>query len=454
MLELQKGKVKKRVGILSRDYPFKEWVITKVLGNHILTSNYISLLRSHFNETLFSLEKITRPDGRSLEVEYDKEECVKKLFLSGNTKPIYTFSYHDNHTTVTDALEAVKRFDFSKNRLKKIEEEKRIQHFEWDDKGQLSSHLIKNKRGQTVSKRTYQYDSFGNVIETKLCGNITNVDSQDEYATKFSYSTDGFNLLLSEIHNEKKEISYTYKSKTNLLTKKLTIVDHLIVEREFYAYDDNAILVHKIVDDGCGHEVCDLSNVTYRLSTRIEPQLNPNLPGMTLPHIIKEEYEDLTTNQWHHLKTVEKIYSHGDLLAEEKVFDASEQYRYSVFYDYNEKRQLISETNALGERTNYAYDANGNKIFEEKIGSGKTLIFEYDAANRLTSETEKHFNDSDLKRSYEYDAMGNRTSVTDEFGRTTTFTFDKLSREISQTDPMPYRSSDPCRGWGCIASGT
>ena len=38
--------------------------------------------------------------------------------------------------------------------------------------------------------------------------------------------------------------------------------------------------------------------------------------------------------------------------------------------------------------------------------------------------------------SYTYDAVGNRTSVTDYNGHTTYFTYDALNRLLSETDPL------------------
>src|SRR5262249_50937859 len=150
------------------------------------------------------------------------------------------------------------------------------------------------------------------------------------------------------------------------------------------AYDKNGILICKIIDDGCKPDKDNLEQVSYRLITEIEPHLNPNLPGiMTLPHFIRESYLDPHTGKKHLLKKIRRTYTQGDLLAEEKVFDATDTYLYSQIYKYNARRELISETNALDEKTIYAYDDHGNKIYEEKTNTGKKTHFVYDQANRL-----------------------------------------------------------------------
>lgn len=189
---------------------------------------------------------------------------------------------------------------------------------------------------------------------------------------------------LAGIADYEKEFTYDYSPGTNLLVRKLTYVaGDGFVEREFYDYDENAILIRKIVDDGGTPDIDNMTHVTYRLITEIEPQLNCNLAGMTLPKIIKEWYLDPKSGQQHLLKMLEKTYTQGDLLAEEKTYDSNGQYRYSQFFEYNEKKELVREVDCLGYATVYQYDANKNKIFEEKIGSNKKTHYRYDLGNRL-----------------------------------------------------------------------
>jgi hypothetical protein len=142
---------------------------------------------------------------------------------------------------------------------------------------------------------------------------------------------------LTENHNNEVEYVYNYHSETTLLASKLTLASKNILEREFYSYDKNGILICKIVDDGCQAERDNLEQVSYRLITEIEPHLNPNLSGVTLPHFIRELYQDPSTGEKHLLKKTERLYTRGDLLAEEKVFDAMDTYLYSQLYKYNSR---------------------------------------------------------------------------------------------------------------------
>ncbi|HRD55914.1 MAG TPA: hypothetical protein PLC42_05910, partial [Parachlamydiaceae bacterium] len=313
---LKSGKAKRTSGLSSSSVRFSESVLAKVSSNYLPECHYEVLSRSHFTDTLFSFKEIKKADNRFVRADYDHQERVKHLWKSGIDVPAYTFEYHFGYTKVLDANKRSKRFEYDKRRLSKIVEEECAHHFKWNHKGQLVKQILTDGHGNSVIKREYQYDAKGNITEAKISGTILAKASQDCYVTTYSYGER--NLLLSENHNQKQEIIYCYVPNTNLVEKKLTFADGQFVEREFYQYDQNSILIQKIIDDGSTSEKEDLTNVSYRLITDIEPQLNPNLPGMTFPRLIKESYLDLKTGEKKLLKIIENIYCYGDLLSEEK----------------------------------------------------------------------------------------------------------------------------------------
>jgi YD repeat-containing protein len=153
------------------------------------------------------------------------------------------------------------------------------------------SHSVLTPAGQIVTQRDYKYDDKGNVTLVQLDSTICIRYETNRYVVRYSYSQDGRNLLLVENHNEEREFTYFYYPDSNLLSCKLTFADGGFVEREFYEYNDHAILIRKIVDDGSHFDMNNLTNVTYRRVIEIEPQMNPDLPGMTLPSRILESTE-------------------------------------------------------------------------------------------------------------------------------------------------------------------
>ncbi len=112
----------------------------------------------------------------------------------------------------------------------------------------------------------------------------------------------------------------------------------------------------------------------------------------------------------------------------------------SASYDAagNVIREEISTVGAvLLRRTDWAYDANGNKLSEtmyRTIGGSLTPLttrFSYDAANRLVSVTNPL---GGITRS-EYDAAGRVIAQVDPLGRRTTFGRDSFGRVVQTTYP-------------------
>jgi RHS repeat-associated protein len=417
-------------------YEFRTYVLSGVRGNQILQTQYTPICRTDYLNSAFSTNSIKKPDGRSLDIEYDKNEKIKYLKISGISTPLYTFDYQKDKTIATDALGNQKTYEFSKQRLITLTEPNKIQKYDWSKTGQLLDHTITDSDGKVRSQRKYQYDQNGNVTETKVFGNIQNTCSKDCYTVRYVYSQDGRNNILAENHNHEREFTFTYLPGTNLPTRKLMFADHCFVEREFFQYDQNGMLIEKIKDDGSMPESNDLTNISYRLITRYAYQMNSQLPGMSLPVVIEEWFFDPKTNSEHLLKITEKTYTMGDHLAEEKVYDSNRNYCYTLQFSYNDNRELVSKTNPIGQKTIYRYDANGNKIFEETIGSNKKITFIYDLANRLIQEIEEHSDGTLLKTSHTYDAMNNKISTTNYFNQTTTYKYDSAGREISSIDPL------------------
>ncbi|MEI8366530.1 MAG: hypothetical protein WCF65_08970, partial [Parachlamydiaceae bacterium] len=435
--KLKKGTAKNNSLLSYSSVKFSQNILERVTGKHLPTSEYDALSRSHYTCTLFSTKEVKRPDGRFIKINYDNHERVKQLWKSGLGVPLYSFDYHPDHTTVTNANGGTQRFYYNHRRLVKLVESDRVHRFDWDGKGQLVKQVLADTQERPVIQREYAYDGKGNVIEAKVSGTIRQLGSQDTYVIRYQYSNDGRNLLIHEEHPEGLSIRYTYAPNSNLMTSKLTMYNQQVVEREFCRYDGNNILVETLHDDGCGDAENDLRGVTYRNSTEITPQLNPNQPGVTLPKIVQESCFDPKTGCKTVLKRMERIYGHGDLLVEEKVFNGQEAYCYSRYYEYSDRRELISETDAMGIKTLYRYDGNSNKVYQEKVGSGRQVEFVYDTADNLVKEIE-HVDQQTFVTAHRYDALANRIGMTNHFGQQSTFEYDLASREKASTDPCGY----------------
>jgi RHS repeat-associated protein len=96
---------------------------------------------------------------------------------------------------------------------------------------------------------------------------------------------------------------------------------------------------------------------------------------------------------------------------------------------YNATGELIQQTLADGQTTQYSYDSAGNKT-SMTDAVGRTTTYGYDADSRLTSVS---YSDNTPNVTYTYDADGHRKSMTDGTG-TTTYTYDADTRLTSVTN--------------------
>ncbi len=102
--------------------------------------------------------------------------------------------------------------------------------------------------------------------------------------------------------------------------------------------------------------------------------------------------------------------------------------------DFNELNWLIKETDALGQETNYRYDANGNLIKEERtspyIQPSPAISYTYTAMNKIQTITDELGHVTTLG----YDFNDNQASVTDANGKITTSNYDERNLLWKVTD--------------------
>ncbi|TAH64470.1 MAG: hypothetical protein EWM47_12530, partial [Anaerolineaceae bacterium] len=159
---------------------------------------------------------------------------------------------------------------------------------------------------------------------------------------------------------------------------------------------------------------------------------------------------------------------------------------------YDSLGRVITQTNALGQKTTYIYDNNGNKICETNYLGNSTHML-YDGINRLVEVRDAYdtivqqliYNDANAQES-SYDALGNETgfhydknlrqtgttdgegnrtyisydyrgninSRKDENGNTTSYAYDGENRLVNVTDAMGNRTIYSYDGNGNLISQT
>ena len=385
---------------------------------------------------------------------------LQKAPLGYDATPITLsrFYYHFNrnnhprwggHTEVYDAHDQRTVFHYSDNQLLYVIERfdnagtlLSVERLNWGANGTKdASNLLgrswSDGNGIAYAAKTFTYDERGNVLEEKVWGNHTGqsiplviqhatpMEDGAECETKtFTYSSDGFNLLLSATESNGKSTRYSYHPGTDLLTSKLICENGQIRLRYFYEYDEDAVMIRSINDDGTSPDKNDLANVTERHITHIHTrQANP---AISQPEVIEEKY--LEDGQEDPPKKTILSYSQNDLVIRKEIFNARGESQYSLYYDYDAKDRLVREADPLGNEKRYHYDGNDNLILIQGPRPDVQIENTYDFANRMIRSEEKHSDGSAYITRHSYDYLGNEISTQDSFGHVTSKEYDAFGR--------------------------
>lgn len=290
--------------------------------------------------------------------------------------------------------------------------------YSWTDRQWLKSIEILDKQNKLLSKKSFDYDSFGNPILEIFTGDLTGSGQKESCTIRREFSQDGRHLLLKEEHENGKTVCYDYLPKTNLITAKITKDHEKILIREFSKYDDCHNLIQTISDDGRNQRTI----TNYAL--RQEP------PFLHMPEWIEEKYEE--NNSENLLKRTHLSYDvHGNIASEE-VYNADGELAYTIYKEYNERGDLLSETNPLGQKACYQYDSRGFCINETNFSANLQKTKKFDANSRLSEESER--GSTTHTTLFEYDSYDRLIKKTDSFGNPIHYTYDLTTNLVAKTD--------------------
>ncbi len=422
------------------------------------------------------LSKRVMPEGRYVAIDYwghhsnkhviNKVKAIKApVGTDANPITVFRFEYDlkaqngyltdTSYTHVYDALNHRTTYQYSKyERLTGIFQYTgtgphnlySVERLHWADDNNLEqySHLasktLEDASGNVVRCRFFSYDPYGNVLEERLYGNITGLSLNPirmqgglplggEYQyKKYRYEKDTHLPLVKE--DSLKKENYTYVPNTDKIAAKYTWNDNQVAFREFNTYDDNGVLICKIVDNGCKADVNDHTNCTERHITRITPRTEAPIG---LPQQVIEACYDFAAKTEKQIKRTVNTHAKTGWLVRQDIYDANDQYAYSLSWQYNERGQVLAEQDALGQLTQYQYDNNGNKTAEIHP-SGKIINYRYDLANRLIAE-EEIADGLTLVTQHRYNHLSQKTATIDQQGNTTHYQYDDFGRLVTTVFP-------------------
>jgi RHS repeat-associated protein len=131
-------------------------------------------------------------------------------------------------------------------------------------------------------------------------------------------------------------------------------------------------------------------------------------------------------------RTVELAYNSQDLISSISIMRANNQRKILVSYEYDNDRNLITATDALGNRTCYAYD-RFHRLVRETNPLGSSFSFSYDRLGRCNYTTG---DGRYMERRLEFHSTSRMTRVTDSLGDATEYYMNSVGQVIQEVGPL------------------
>lgn len=423
-------------------------------NNRFLNISYYRKGKNHVGEDLIKVKERSSIDfGRVMTLEAP---------VGHDASPIIThrFFYSVGHTDVRDAYNHRTLYEIDDHeRLSKLKRYKGTSHHQlysleelyWggvysSECTYLLTRVFKDAQNNIQFARTFSYDHVGNVLSDTLFGNLSGQNhasclvakdgtvsdnGSESYTKLFTYYDDDLHLLASEEEGKIKQ-TFHYKEGTDLLIAKLYSTEGKIFKREFYDYDENAVVIEEIEDDGISPLKDCLDGVTER---RFRYTTSRKLVPVGLPEVVLEKYLDLETGMEKLFKKTVNHYNDQGFLLARDLYDANDCFLCTLRWEYDERGHITKEADAMGYETVRRYDENGNKVFERSPDLTVHKEFTYDFSDRLIRIDEIHANGLRLTEWFSYDYLGNKISSTDIYGNETRYVYDDFNRLIKTIYP-------------------
>ena len=442
----------------------------------------------------------TDGNGNRTEYSYDSQgRTVQILYADGSRE---TQTYENGYlASETDTCGNTTTYGYDGNgRIIEKKTGDRIWIYSYDDRGNLiktvdplgnvSTGVFNNKDLVTQTtdgdgrKETYTYDDRGRLLS---------YTDSDGLKTSYTYQN---NQLYEKRIGESLMAVYTYNAMGDVIeesdacgnaTRYIYDNMHRCIRKQDkngistdYTYDENGLL--KTVVDGGGHTL----SYTYNAYGNIEKIIQPD--GAVISYTYDAEKNMLSQTDGRG-NTKSFVYDNRN-----RVIESTDESGYTVYYEYDKNGNItkksdkegvifealydtvwglpVWETDALGHKTEYRYDALGNLlqvIYEGKVqytyaydalmrrvgetyADGLSLTYTFDARNNLVKKEDNHgltqetvyndfcqplkeINENGNVTAYTYDPAGNLLKMTDPEGNETDYVCDRAGNVTKITDP-------------------
>lgn len=335
---------------------------------------------------------------------FQNKNVPSRIQTFSNPSGSFSFSYdpaiagqRSGSTTVThpDSVQTVYRF----NKLLLLEaienwfKGKLVNKktFEYDHKQHIKSIETLDGEGSLLIAKRFECDAMGNATLEKTEGDF------GIFCIKRKFDK---NRVIYEEYDDGLAFAFTYLGDTRLVASKITFESGKEIRKTIYFYDDANNLIQK--------EEIGKTRTIYTLY-------------QTEPYLHRVEWEE--KNDWNG-KLIHKIHYEYDAWGNakrEEHFGADRKIAYVIERTYNEKGELLDETNPVGEVASYQYDPRGRCFYEKPFSNGLVIRRTFDTKGRL-----KALNESDHETRFDYNASDELIKKTDYLGYTITYHYDPV----------------------------
>lgn len=414
-----------------------------------------------------NLKSVSDPLGRVTDYDYDNLGNLKRVQRPVMDDPLFG-TYRPTDTYVYDALgnllqetdsagnKTVYTYDAASRQTSVVDAIGGVKAFGYDKLGQVVAQT--DQLGRTT---TYEHDAWGNV--SKQTQPIPQgFTAGDAPVTTWTYNATGNLLSVTDPRGNATTYNYDHLNRVTSVVQPIPLSGGSVHPTTAYAYNDAGDLTQETDPEG---------RVTKYGYDYLGRQTSKTLPDPTL---LGGNNGPVTQYQYDRLdRLVKRIDADPDGAG--SLHSPETSYGYDMLgrltsqidpgsggpagvdspsyaYGYDLAGQLIVAARPDG-ATGYLYDAQGRLFIATRDGGTTVQAYLYDQAGNLFLQKDENDRFSvtlhdPLNRvqveidsrqslaSYQYDAVGNRTTITDTLGNETDFQYDNLNRLIRDTDPL------------------
>lgn len=386
-------------------------------------------------------------------IYFQNKNVPARIKTFSNPAGSFSFSYDPaapgqkgGSTTVThpDGVQTIYRF----NKLLLLEgienwfEGKLINKkaFAYDSKQHIKSIETLDGDGNLLIAKRFECDDAGNATLEKTEGDFGIFSIRRKFDK---------NRIIFEEYDDGLQYTFTYLGDTRLFTSKTTLESGTQLRRTLYSYDDANNLL-QIDEEG-------KTKTIYTLY-------------QTASHLHRVEWEEKRDGEGGLIYKIHYSYDRWGNTKQEEHFGSDGKLAFTIQRTYNEKGDLLNETNPLQEMAVYEYDARGRCFYEEPFSNGLTIRRAFDGKGRLTllqendHETRFDYNASDelvkkvdylgFTTTYHYHPVHGKPDRIEEGSAITEINYDLFGLPIAIIDPMNAKTVKKYNGYGDVVQIT